>query len=940
MKTQYPFHMWLMFSLFLFSVNSLFSQTTINGKVTDAESGEILIGATVYQKDGNGDGVYTDLKGQFELELLGELPQTIIVSYTGYDSYEVIVNDANQELEVRVNGKSLLIPEVVVSASRFKESYMEAPVTVEQLDILKIKQGSSFDFYDELSKLKGIQSTPNSITFNSLNARGFTSAGNTRIVQLMDGMENAAPILNFPLGNAVGMSELDAQSVEVLPGAASALYGPNAFHGIILMNSKDPFAYQGLSAQVKSGITRSEATSGVEPLNSVAFRYAKAFNDKLAFKVNFSALYATDWVANDYETTRINYERQVPPSPNFDGQNLYGDETQIVLGENDINDLASLFSQMASEQTGLPFEAIFPLAQPIMAGVGPLTRTGFREEDLLDNNDAKSVKGNASLHYKIKDNLRASYLYQYGSGSTVYHGTNRFVIRDFTQQFHKLELTGDNFFVRGYTTVTDDGDSYNLDAVGGFANEIFSSSGSEWVPTYYLTYANELANVLLGGGEISETDVAAAHQTARAAADSNVPAVGSEEFNSVIEGLRERNLSDPNAGAAFVDESKLWHAEFGYEFSDALNLPFELHWGGNFRRYDLFTAGTILNEDPDGDGVNERISIDEYGSYLQAVKRFYDNRLRLNASLRLDKNENFDAQFSPRLSLGYTMGAKRNHHFRGSFQTAFRSPDTQAQYLFFNSGSIEVGGTEENASRYGLYNGGAYTFDSYRQFLETGNSDDLQIVDMDYVQPEKLTAFELGYKSLIDNRLMIDASGFFNIFNDFIVQQNVASREATTHQGRELPALTVFRPYTNADETIYGVGAILGWNYRVVGDFEFDGYYSWADSWQDEDAIFKPGFNAPAHAFNLGLSNRSLFKNLGASVNYRWQDEFDRPTSTGVFTIESFGSLDAQLSYRLPKIKTTIKLGGTNLLGKDYRTLPGGVFVGSLYYVSITYDQF
>jgi outer membrane cobalamin receptor len=60
-------------------------------------------------------------------------------------------------------------------------------------------------------------------------------------MQLVDGMDNASPLLNFVLGNLIGVSEIDVQSVELLPGASSALYGANAFNGILFMTSQSPF---------------------------------------------------------------------------------------------------------------------------------------------------------------------------------------------------------------------------------------------------------------------------------------------------------------------------------------------------------------------------------------------------------------------------------------------------------------------------------------------------------------------------------------------------------------------------------------------------------------------------------------------------------------------------------------------------------------------------
>jgi outer membrane receptor protein involved in Fe transport len=63
-----------------------------------------------------------------------------------------------------------------------------------------------------------------SLSFKSINTRGFATA-NTRFMQLVDGMDNSSPLLNFVLGNMIGVSEIDVQSVELLPGASSALYG-------------------------------------------------------------------------------------------------------------------------------------------------------------------------------------------------------------------------------------------------------------------------------------------------------------------------------------------------------------------------------------------------------------------------------------------------------------------------------------------------------------------------------------------------------------------------------------------------------------------------------------------------------------------------------------------------------------------------------------------
>ena len=105
------------------------------------------------------------------------------------------------------------LDEIVVSASRTPERIMESPVTIERLDSRAIKNTTSPSFYDGLENLKGVDINSNSLTFSSLNTRGFATFANTRFVQLVDGMDNSSPALNFAIGNFLGLNELDVQSV-------------------------------------------------------------------------------------------------------------------------------------------------------------------------------------------------------------------------------------------------------------------------------------------------------------------------------------------------------------------------------------------------------------------------------------------------------------------------------------------------------------------------------------------------------------------------------------------------------------------------------------------------------------------------------------------------------------------------------------------------------
>jgi iron complex outermembrane recepter protein len=261
----------------LVSTGVLLAQTKISGTVTDAALSGGLVGVSVQVK-GKVIGTISDAKGNFSLMTTTPVPFTLVVSSVGYETQEVAIQGDRSDLKISMKEQVLLGQEVIVSASRIEQSVLQSPVTVEKMDIRTIRETPSANFYDALRNLKGIDVSTQSLTFSNPNMRGFSGNGNTRIVQMTDGMDNQAPGLNFSVGNIVGISELDLESVEVLPGAASALYGPNAINGILLMTSKSPFLYQGLSAYAKVGMMSADnRTVKTTPFYDFALRYAKAF---------------------------------------------------------------------------------------------------------------------------------------------------------------------------------------------------------------------------------------------------------------------------------------------------------------------------------------------------------------------------------------------------------------------------------------------------------------------------------------------------------------------------------------------------------------------------------------------------------------------------------------------------------------------------------------
>jgi iron complex outermembrane receptor protein len=900
---------------------SAFAQTTISGTVKD-EAGGTLAGVNLVVK-GRVIGTISDKDGKFNLTINENPPFTLTISYIGFRTQELEIQgaDAKQDLtklDVTMAEESLLGQEVVVSASRVDENILKSPVTIEKLDLLAIKQAATPDYYDALANMKGVQVNNGSMNFTAVNTRGFATIANTRFVQLVDGMDTQAPLLNFPTGTIMGLGELDAESIEVVPGAASALYGPNAFNGIMIMKSKSPFEYQGLSMQVKQGITNSSA-GGAHPMGKYDIRYAKAFNNKFAFKVNFSYMKATDWYSNDYKTDRNNPDSRtdLSKSQNFDGLNLYGDESPI------------------------------PTGIPSLGDNGTIRRTGLQEGALLDNRIASTIKGDVALHYRLTDKVELIYAYRYGGGNSIYQGQAKYALRNFYQQFNKIELRGDNFFLRGYVSATNAGKSYNMDALGALVNEAYNptqrADGSGWAQDYVLASQGYIPGVAAGSGP-----------AARAYADRYMITNGSFNpgFQDTVNNVRKRLFQRTPPGASFYDNSKLWHAEAFYNFNKVRWA--EIIAGGNFRQYSLFSDATIFDEAPTDANNPKRIFINQFGVYTQISKTFAE-KLKVTGSIRYDKMNDFDGHYTPRVSFVYTLW--ENHNFRANFQTGFRLPDSQAQYIyFFNPTGILLGGNPANAARYGIYNGGAYTQAGYAAYIASGGKLDTSgtpvggdqtilqnpanTANLSYVKPEQLWSYEFGYKGVIATKLLIDLNYYYTSYNHFLGQQYVVSKNSTTHQGNTIAAGTVWYPYTNSPYTLTSQGFGVGLSYSLPRNFALTGNYNYAAFSGQQSPDFQASFNTPRNRFSVGVNNRRITKNVGFNVNYRYQQDFLWQSSYGIGNIPHYGVVDAQVSYKVPSIKTMFKIGGTNIGGGDYRTNIGSPFIGQQYYISVTFDEF
>ena len=900
-----------------------YAQTTIKGNVVD-QNNEPVPGANVLIV-GKAIGAISDFDGNFTLQTSETPPFQLKITSIGYTDETENITSNNQTVTIVLSEASTILDEIVISASRTPERLFESPVSVERFGLKDIQNTASASFYGGLENLKGVDINTNSLTFQSINTRGFASFANTRFMQLVDGMDNSSPMFNFVMGNLVGMNDLDVQSVEILPGASSALYGANAFNGILFMRSKNPFDFQGISTYIKTGITSQEA-AGDNEYYDIGIRAAHAFSDKLAVKASFSIMEGTDWHAVNEED--LNNPGATRANPAYDGLNIYGDEVSTVLN----------FDALG----GLPSGTV---------GSDLVSRTGYAERD-LNNYDAQSVKFDGAIHYRpFANDFEIIYNGRIGRGATIYQGANRYYLNDFYLQQHKLELKNDNFFVRGYITSENAGNSYDTRFAAINVNRRWKSD-LDW----FGDYARTFIGAKLGVGTGVQLDDATAHAAARGAADTGRLIPGTPEFENIFNSVIANG--DLTSGAKFIDNTKLRHLEANYNLSYLTKDVADIQVGGSYREYELNSSGTIFT---DTDGP---IPYEEYGLYTQIQKKFMDKRIKFTGSVRYDKNELFDGFVSPRASLTYTFGENRNHNFRGSFQTGFRNPTTQDLYIGLNAGSaLLVGAAEDNLDRYVVdvplsTNGqaivgsetitmtgrAAYENAFSRATVEAGAP---TAVNTPLVKPEKVTAMELGYRGQI-GKLVIDVSGYYNDYEDFISQKIVLAPKYGTAGDGALSLLALqngdfqaFNAYTNsmADITSYGVTA--GVEAKVFGNFDLGVNYTFSDFDFDQssDPDFQPQFNTPRNKVKASFGNTELFTNFGFNVNYRWTETYLWQNSFATGQIPSFSVLDAQVNYAVPSIKSVFKVGASNILGDEYFSAVGTGFIGSQYYLSWTINN-
>ncbi|MDP4262101.1 MAG: carboxypeptidase-like regulatory domain-containing protein [Bacteroidota bacterium] len=972
----------------LFSI-AVFAQTTItlSGNVRNSSSKDPVPAVSVVVK-GTNVGTYTNSNGDFSIKV-SKLPVVLVFSSVGFENYEVTVNDASAKIDVSFKPVSTLGQEVVIAANRAPTRILESPVTVERMSGVNLKTLAAPSYYEAITNLKGVDMHTASLTFRTVTTRGFISSGNTKLNQLVDGMDNQAPGLNFSVGSVIGPSDLDIDNVELLAGASSALYGSGGLNGTLLINSKNPFKYQGLSFNIKQGIMHADGKHGkAAPYYNWDFRWAHAFSDKWAIKLAASLVKGSDWQADDYrDKQQIGILSSVVGGnrgndPGFNGVNIYGDETAanmksfadlvtaqtragVLAGSGGAIDVVSLLNtyygaignpvfptnaQRDGFYTFAPFGAALlaalnsPAIKPNIDNMFPfyngskngyfqnytVSRTGYEEKYLVDYNTL-NFKFNGGLHYKINPNIEASFNTYVGTGTTVYTGADRYSLRNLKIAQHKLEFKGKTWLLRGYTTQENAGDSYNASALGAFINESWKPSAT-WFSQYIGTFSDTRRLTSSAGTPVSDITI---QSMARAAADVGRLLPGTSGFDAAANAIKGTPIA--KGGARFLDKTDLWAGEGQLNLSDVLEFSdkIEIITGVQWKEWVMNSQGTIFAD------TLGNIKIDEKGAYVQLRKKLFRDILTLTAAGRYDKQTNFEGRFTPRFTA--VIKVAKDNNFRLSYQTAYRFPTNQDQYISLVTGAgTLIGCLPEFQSYYKLNSTlPGYTPESILAYRAGGNPANTSLLVpavYNQVKPETVNSYEVGYKGIIKKKLLVDAYLYYSHYQNFLATIGVGQSKSGNAQDLFSPFTTTNVSYKqNSTESVNAIGWGVGAEYLFGKGFTIYGNV-FSDKLNNLSPGFVSFFNAPLYRWNLGLRNENVCHHIGFNVVVKWQDNNYYEGTFVSGTLPYFAWVDGQITYQQPKSKSTWRVGGTNLGNNYYRTGFGSPYVGGVYYISYGYN--
>lgn len=829
-----------------------------------------------------------------------------------------IMLDTNSWVE-----RKRLLHEIIVSSSKISEKRMQTSLSIDQIDFSSNIKTSALTAFDQIENMKGVHSISPSLGFKVMNARGFSNTTNVRFVQLVDGIDMQSPHIGAPIGNALGMHDLDFDKVELLSGSAWALYGMNATNGLVNVKTKNPFDYQGLSVQQFLGVNHVGENNDLSPsfFNQTGFRFAQSYKNKIAFKVLGTVTSGMDWLADNINDLGSNLNSSTSlfgeENPAYDGVNSYGNEspnrrTLYLNGKNYV-----------------------------------VSRTGYKEKE-VSNFNILNFKGDLVFSYRPKSGHELTLSGKGALINTLYQRSNRFRLENYKLFQTSMYYLAPFWEWKSYFTNENTGASYNLRSLAENMDRSFRSD-DQWFNVYSEGYLNAVNN---------GNTVAYSHEIARVLADDGRLIPGSKAFENKKAELTSINNWD--YGAALKVKSSLIHNE-GLIHWDKLYaglfkyLGIKLHTGIDQRTYLVIPDGNYFINPVDS---FSNLYYSKVGGFTSIIKHFQKPNLIASATIRVDKTNFFDVKFNPRFSLVYVPTKKIS--IRSSYQSGYRFPSIFEGFSNIKSGGVQrIGGLQIMSN--GIFEN-AYLKSSIESFQSQVNNDvnslglsqnqaivknkNLLVKNTyTYLQPEFIQTFEFGVRSLsCRKRLFVDLDLFGSVYDNFIaqVEANIPKtliQDSIAYYLFDKSLQNRYRLWTNSKSKIYCYGLNLSLKYQFSETIYGNGNVSYLRFQKTEmnDGL-EDGFNTPKWMVNASLTMDELWKSLGISVTGRYQSKYEYMSFLVNGEVPSFWTIDINANYYFKNSNVIMKIGANNLLNRGYYTILGGPKIGGMYYISMVYQ--
>ncbi|MBK8353229.1 MAG: TonB-dependent receptor [Saprospirales bacterium] len=228
----------LLFIVFISSSVQLFAQkSNVSGTIKEITKNETLIGVNVSVQNST-IGTTSDLDGKYELSLEPGA-YTIIFTYTGYDSIIKKINikkDKNDILDIVMGEAPSMLDELVVTSSKFERKIGEESVSIDIIKPAALEKQNLNNVSDVLQRSSGVTVVDGQA--NIRGGSGYSYGAGTRVLLLLDDLPILQADAGFPSWSGIPVENIG--QIEIIKGAASALYGSSAMNGIINVRTSYP----------------------------------------------------------------------------------------------------------------------------------------------------------------------------------------------------------------------------------------------------------------------------------------------------------------------------------------------------------------------------------------------------------------------------------------------------------------------------------------------------------------------------------------------------------------------------------------------------------------------------------------------------------------------------------------------------------------------------